>query len=1342
MRDHLPSRRRLRLNALVIACLAAPLLLTACGGSGESPDATARDAADPAAAGATDEAARKRTAASADTSAAISWKQVPVLPDPLLDNLQASPTAHREGMWSGVLDWPINPIHQVLLPSGKLLTYGTRTQEDGGTGNQDGGTNVLWDPSQAGSPQAFLVSSFASDPKRQINSFCSSGAVMANGRVLTAGGFGGPYIENDTTAGKASSSFLSGEYSPETNLTSVTSFRTADERWYSTMITLADGRPILLGGMLPYAENSWSNPSTSNGLASMTPEVFTPGVGWQLMGGAYSTLAFGQYLSRSEFPHAWVAPNGEVFGISSDQMWFLDPKANTKDGQGSIRIAGTFKGAARGLRGGETPATLPNVGSSTSSAVMFAPGKALQMGGNGYWLLHDLPASSAATVIDFNDGKVSLTETRPMNIARRFFNSTVLPNGQVFVNGGTRFAHDLGQAAYEGEIWDPATGQWQLTPRAQRARLYHNTSSLLPSGVVLTGGGGNPGPVFNRNAEAYFPPYLFRQVNGVTQLAPRPTISRVDSFKVAHGGSLKLLLGTSGPIREAVLMGLTVVTHGFNTGQRRVPLQFSQPSSGRLDVTAPSANLAPPGYYMLVVVDDQGVPSRGVIVAVGAEVSPPPGAAIGLAPVGLSAPLAAPVLAAGDTAQFAPRLSWADAQVSWDFGDGTPATAFAANAPVTHRYVQPGVYTVTLSMLGPDGKAVSTYRFLQAVGPAGASTAATQRASGTLALETRTDGNHQLWVVNTDNHYVSAISTRNGARRFVHTGLRPAAVSVSTRGVVAVSNKQSGTLAFVNAASGGLTRLVTLPRGGLPHGVVFSPDGATAYVALEGNGTVARVDVATGALRTPLEVGGVIRHLSISRDGRWLTVSRWITPPVPGESTGTIAPDAGAGEVVVLDASTGAVARTVKLATSRLSDTAISGRGVPNYLGPMVLSPDDRVGLVPSKQDNIGRGQLRDQPPQALDFQSTVRAITSRVDLTTLSEVPSARVDHDNAGLAASAAFHPSGQYAFITLETSREVVVLDVANSLQLFRLDTGFAPQGVQVSPDGRQLYVHNFTNRSINAFDLTPLVDRGLREARPLATWVTFDAPAPNEAGKRLFYDARDPRLAADGYISCASCHSEGRHDGRTWDFTQFGEGLRNTPTLLGRVGAAHGRMHWTGNFDEVQDFEKQIRGLAGGKGLMSDAQYFSGTVASPLGTAKAGRSTALDQLAAYVNSLTQPEPSPWRPASGAMSAQAYQGYITFINRNCVSCHAIGPYTNSPGNRLVDIGTLKASSGQRLGSPLTGLDTPSLVGAWATAPYLHDGSAATLQDAIRAHTRTGVTLTAAEVENLARFVREIPY
>jgi cytochrome c peroxidase len=253
--------------------------------------------------------------------------------------------------------------------------------------------------------------------------------------------------------------------------------------------------------------------------------------------------------------------------------------------------------------------------------------------------------------------------------------------------------------------------------------------------------------------------------------------------------------------------------------------------------------------------------------------------------------------------------------------------------------------------------------------------------------------------------------------------------------------------------------------------------------------------------------------------------------------------------------------------------------------------------------------------------------------------------------------------------------------------------------------------------------------------LASTAAERLPAQVLRGKQLFYDARDPRLARDAYLSCAACHNDGDHDGRVWDLTGLGEGLRNTIGLRGRAGAQL-PLHWSGNFDEVQDFEGQIRQLAQGSGLMSDEAYLARS--HPLGAPKAGLSEDLDALAAYVGSLATSAPSPWRRDDGEMTPMAREGERIFERAGCARCHQGRTSSGEPGGILRDVGTIKPSSGGRLGGPLTGIDTPSLVGVWATAPYLHDGSAPTIADAIEAH--RGVRLRGPALARLVEFLQQL--
>jgi DNA-binding beta-propeller fold protein YncE len=535
---------------------------------------------------------------------------------------------------------------------------------------------------------------------------------------------------------------------------------------------------------------------------------------------------------------------------------------------------------------------------------------------------------------------------------------------------------------------------------------------------------------------------------------------------------------------------------------------------------------------------------------------------------------------------------------------------------------------------------------------------------------------------------------------------------------------------------------VALPSGSQPFGIVFASAANAAFVALEGRGAVLKLDGTTGETLGSLTVGPNPRHLAIDGAGTNLYVSRFVTPPQPGEETAIVGSQIGGnptgGEVLVVDADGMTVLRTIVLRHSDKLDAENQGGGVPNYLGAVAISPDGTSAIVPSKQDNIARGTLRSGAN--LTFQNTVRAISSRIDLVAGAEDYAHRMDHDNSSVASAAVFDPNGIFAFVALETSREVAVIDAYASRELFRFDVGRAPQGLAISQDGLRLYVSNFMDRTLGIFDIGALVTNAQWSVTPIASRAaiaTEKLPAAVLAGKQLFYDARDPRLARDSYMSCAACHSDGGLDGRTWDLTGMGEGLRNTINLRG-PGAAQGRLHWSSNFDEVQDFEGQIRALSGGTGLMTDADFTAGTRSQPLGDPKAGLSADLDALAAYVASLNQFGRSPNRNTDGSLTTAALAGRDVFRRENCAACHSGTAFTDSSTNVLHDIGTLKPTSGSRLGGPLPGIDTPTLRDTWKTAPYLHDGSAATLDDAIKAH--AGVALTTADLTSLVAYVGQI--
>ncbi len=1406
------------------------MVLSACGGGG-SPSSSG------------DERAR-----AAGLAGEGNWVVIEQPADPLLQNLTIPADAPTRGMWSGVKSWPLNGLHAAVLPNGKLLTYGTNL--DGGT--QNGRYFDVWDPSLGLGADSHTTMY----REEQQDSFCAAATYLTDGRLLISGGNGG---------------VTSTLYAPSTNASTQSSANMADDRWYGTMITLPDGRPVMLGGMVPYAEDMQNNPdqAVAQGLASMTPEVYEGGA-WRSLFGAYSRDAFGPDYLRASYPRSWVAPNGKVFGISAERMWSLDPAGN-----GAITIHGAFKEAPNAN-------TKPNVG-ATNTAVMYDIGKILVVGGNGSFNGDELPASKLATVIDINSGAPVLTEQPAMANPRRYPNAIVLPDGKVVITGGATYGNDYsGQPAspvYAVETWDPATGNWSTGASAAVFRGYHSFTVLLPNGTILSTGGGTPGPVTNLNAEVYYPPQLFTLVDGKAQLAARPVMKAINGLSQANGASMQIDMASGAPIAKLALIGLSVGTHSFNAGQRRIPLAFTQ-DNFRLTTTLPTNVIAPPGYYQVVAVDAAGVPSRGVIIAIGQGVEPPPGPTTPYMPPDTSGSIEAPIIAAGGTASFsAPPVN--GATYSWDFGDGSAQTAFSANPAATHVYSQAGVYAVTLTARASDNS-TSRRTFVQAVvsaatakSPSASSAMAlvatygassNQAATATVAasyvspweklaavndgatpansadhsagaygnwrgdagygqtdwvsftwntpkalsaievywwndgqgiatpkaaqveywngstwvsagaigtalnaynrlslgvtttrvrvsmssdlstgiLEVRIPGTEppvqSLWAANPDTNTVGVVDVASRARvAEVPVGKSPRSVAVAPDGRVWVVNKDSATISIVNASTRQVVQTVNLPRASRPHGLVFAP-GGSAYVVLEGSGQLLKLDPSSGAQQAVLAVGANPRHVSVSADGATLLVSRFITPPLPGEGTATVDTSSAGGEVVVVNAATMAISKTIVLRHSDKADTEIQGSGIPNYLGAAVISPDGKAAWVPSKQDNIKRGTLRNG--QNLNFQNTVRAISSRIDMGALAEDLGKRVDHDNSSVGSAAVFHPSGAYLFVALETSRQVAVVDPVGGRELFKVDVGRAPQALSVSADGGWLYVQNYMDRSVSVLDLSPLVRHGeLRvDASASVASVGIETLAPQVLlGKQLFYDARDPRLARDAYMSCASCHNDAGHDGRVWDLTGFGEGLRNTVALKGRAGMGHGFLHWSANFDEVQDFEKQIRDLAGGTGLMSDALYGAGTRNQPLGDKKAGQSADLDALAAYLASLTAFDASPMRNADGSLTTAAAAGKTVFQNANCASCHAGQAFTASGvASGLQNIGTIKSSSGKRLGAALTGIDIPTLRDVWATGPYLHDGSAPTLAAAVQAH--AGNSVSGTDLSNLVAYLQQI--
>jgi len=165
----------------------------------------------------------------------------------------------------------------------------------------------------------------------------------------------------------------------------------------------------------------------------------------------------------------------------------------------------------------------------------------------------------------------------------------------------------LASAHYKAQIWSPGNGKWRDLASASKARLYHSTALLLPNGAVLVTGGGPPGPVVNMNAEIFYPPYLFKK-DGSGELANRPSISSMPAVK--YGQKFAINYSSATAIKRVAMIRVGSVTHSFDQSQRYVPLSFTT-SRNKLIINGPkNKNQAPPGQYMLVIIDKNGVPSH------------------------------------------------------------------------------------------------------------------------------------------------------------------------------------------------------------------------------------------------------------------------------------------------------------------------------------------------------------------------------------------------------------------------------------------------------------------------------------------------------------------------------------------------------------------------------------------------------------------------------------------------------------------------------------------------------------------------------------------------------------
>ena len=464
------------------------------------------------------------------------------------------------GKWDTLPDLPIFVVHAALLRTGKVLLW---------SGTAEVGYSLesrVWNPADG----TMTAQNYT------VDLFCAGHTFLSDGRLLIAGGAPQGVL-------RATHIFDPG---------AETWTRIADmaaARWYPTIVPLADGRALAVSGS-----------------GAVSVEVFDPG------SATWTTVAGANRSFPELYPSLHVIPSGEVF--YSRCGWTVADTVNRQSGY--LRMTGPAAGAWNNL------AQLQFTDREEGTAVIMidttltpVSAKIMVIGGG----VSGGPLQTNAQSVETID--VSTLTPAPawqrlpdMNFRRTNVNATLLPDGTVLVIGGQRagkWAADP-QPVLEAEIYDPSTNSWTITAPMQFPRQYHSIAVLLPDGRVLSAGGvdpAHPATRDQRNAEVFSPSYLFR--------GPRPVIANAPA-NVAFNAVFNVDTPDAAKIGSVVLIRPNSITHHTDAGHRYIKLPITAHTAATVTARAPgNGNIAPPGYYLLFIVTNTGIPSVGRFVHVG-----------------------------------------------------------------------------------------------------------------------------------------------------------------------------------------------------------------------------------------------------------------------------------------------------------------------------------------------------------------------------------------------------------------------------------------------------------------------------------------------------------------------------------------------------------------------------------------------------------------------------------------------------------------------------------------------------------------------------------------------------
>jgi hypothetical protein len=492
------------------------------------------------------------------------------------------------GAWeTAKTQFPIVAIHAAVLPTGKVMFFSYPTYPN----RPNNAEAYLWDPTHPEVPPVIK------NPPDKANIWCAGQTFTADGELVVFGGNLDYELGSQTWKG-LDRVFT---FNPWTE-TWREQPKMAHGRWYPTGVRMPNGQIPIVSGLdesgilIPHS-------NTNQDIELFTPPTALGGLGTIKKVGSIGT---GDEVERAKKPIGQLYPRMVV--MASGHTILAGPDKETS----------WFINDADPFTWGDIPNLNRDRTWGTTVPLPSGPGgptKLLAIGGTQF---SGEPSTTTTELFDETGGGWQLQTGKDNLYGRGHANTVLLPDGSMVEVGGGRGSLDGFESALHYaepekrhiELWDPATGKWRLGPEQTEARAYHSTAVLLPDGRVMSAGddyNGDPGKIDANNdtnpmedtAEIYKPPYLFR--------GDRPTIASAPAT-IGFNGSF----GVDTPntnIASAALVAPAAVTHGVDMNQRMLKLPVVQ-GTGCVSVTAPTGpNAAPPGWYMLFLLNDQGVPS-------------------------------------------------------------------------------------------------------------------------------------------------------------------------------------------------------------------------------------------------------------------------------------------------------------------------------------------------------------------------------------------------------------------------------------------------------------------------------------------------------------------------------------------------------------------------------------------------------------------------------------------------------------------------------------------------------------------------------------------------------------